>query len=391
MDPEIGGPSQAIRYLFPYFTENYSKPDVVCLNEKGIFADDLEKINIISLGNSNGPWQYNKKLYTWLKENLVNYDFVIIHGLWVYNSYAVTKAMNALKKKSIANLPAVYIMPHGMLDPWFQTNKDRRLKAIRNWFYWKLIEHNVISSADGLLFTCKVEMELARNTFYPYRPKHEFNVGYGIPMPPECNQLFFDAFYFHVPYLKGKKYLLSLSRIHPKKGLDLLLAVYKILVEDDVLSANLPMLVIAGPGLETTYGKSLVDFVFAHQKLKPFVVFTGMIKGGLKWGAIYAAEAFILPSHQENFGISIVEFMACKKPVLISNQVNIWREIQEGGGGIVCNDNKEDILKMLLTWLKLSDQQKMEMGNKAFDVFQDKFTLEKVANKIIQVFENKGD
>jgi len=391
MDPEIGGPSQAIRYLFPYFTDNYSKPDVVCLNENGIFADDVDKINIISLGDSYGPWQYNKRLYTWLMANLANYDFVIIHGLWVYNSYAVTKAMNALRKKNIPNLPAVYIMPHGMLDPWFQTNKDRRLKAIRNWFYWKLIEHKVISSADGLLFTCKVEMELARKTFYPYKPKREFNVGYGIPIPPASNELFLNEFCLHVPLVQGKKYLLSLSRIHPKKGLDLLLAVYKILVEDDSIFPNLPMLVIAGPGLNTSFGKSLVNFVASHQKLKSLVVFKGMIKGGLKWGAIYGAEAFILPSHQENFGISVVEFMACKKPVLISNQVNIWREIQEGGCGIVCNDNKEDILKMMLTWLKLSDQQKIDMGNKAFDVFQEKFTLEKVANKIIQVFENNSN
>ena len=200
MDPEIGGPSQAIRYLFPYFTENYSKPDVVCLNDNGTYADDLEEINIISLGESYGPWQYNKKLFTWLMGNLANYDFVIIHGLWVYNSYAVTKAMRELKKKKISNLPAVYIMPHGMLDPWFQTNKGRRLKAIRNWFYWKLIEHKVISSADGLLFTCKEEMELARNTFYPYKPKREFNVGYGIPMPPMCNDLFLDS----KSFLQGK-------------------------------------------------------------------------------------------------------------------------------------------------------------------------------------------
>ena len=388
MDPEIGGPSQAIRYLFPYFTENYSKPDVVCLNDNGTYADDLEEINIISLGDSYGPWQYNKKLFTWLMGNLANYDFVIIHGLWVYNSYAVTKAMRELKKKKISNLPAVYIMPHGMLDPWFQTNKGRRLKAIRNWFYWKLIEHKVISSADGLLFTCKEEMELARNTFYPYKPKREFNVGYGIPMPPLCNDLFLESFYFHAPTVRGKKYLLALSRIHPKKGLDLLLEVYKILVEDDEIATNLPMLVIAGPGLNTNFGKSLVDFVASHQKLKSLVVFTGMIKCGIKWGAIYGAEAFILPSHQENFGISVVEFMACKKPVLISNQVNIWREIQEGGGGLVCRDDKEDILKMMLTWMKMSEQQKKEMGNHAFEIFQEKFTLEKVANKIIRVFEN---
>ncbi len=59
-----------------------------------------------------------------------------------------------------------------------------------------------------------------------------------------------------------------------------------------------------------------------------------MLTGDLKWGAFRAAEAFVLPSHQENFGIAVVEALACGKPVLISDKVNIWREIVEDGAGL---------------------------------------------------------
>ena len=75
-------------------------------------------------------------------------------------------------------------MPHGMLDPWFQRDKSRRVKAVRNWFYWWLVERGVVNAADALLFTCQQELELARTTFGGYRPKREMDVGYGIAEPP---------------------------------------------------------------------------------------------------------------------------------------------------------------------------------------------------------------
>ena len=60
-----------------------------------------------------------------------------------------------------------------------------------------------------------------------------------------------------------------------------------------------------------------------------------MVNGSLKWGLIRAAEVMLLPSHQENFGIVIAEALACRLPVLISNKVNIWQEVQSDGAGFV--------------------------------------------------------
>ena len=69
------------------------------------------------------------------------------------------------------------------------------------------------------------------------------------------------------------------------------------------------------------------------------VVFTGMLEDEMKEGALAAADAFVLPSHQENFGMSVAEALAAGLPVLISNRVNIWREIDNDRAGYVENDD----------------------------------------------------
>jgi glycosyltransferase involved in cell wall biosynthesis len=144
-------------------------------------------------------------------------------------------------------------------------------------------------------------------------------------------------------------------------------------------------LVIAGPGEETHYGNKLKKQVAASKLLKDRVHFTGMLHGAAKWGAIYHSEAFILPSHQENFGIAVVEAMACKKPVLISNKVNIWREILDGNGGIVENDDLEGTRSLLDQWIQLSATEKKEMGENAYTVYQNCFTAQVTSQKFVQI------
>ncbi len=115
-----------------------------------------------------------------------------------------------------------------MLDPWFQRHPSRRIKAIRNWFYWKLLERHVISDAKGILFTSEEEMLLARETFTPYSPKAEIVAGYGIAEPPVETPQMEEAFRARCPSLpKDSPFFIFLSRVDPKKGVDLLLNGYQ--------------------------------------------------------------------------------------------------------------------------------------------------------------------
>jgi glycosyltransferase involved in cell wall biosynthesis len=107
-----------------------------------------------------------------------------------------------------------------------------------------------------------------------------------------------------------------------------------------------------------------------------------MLSGKAKWGAIYGCQAFILPSHQENFGIAVVEALSCEKAVLISNQVNIWKEIEESGAGIAADDTVEGTIQLLESWFRLSKNQQTDMGLKAGDTYKKYFAIEQATVRL---------
>jgi glycosyltransferase involved in cell wall biosynthesis len=109
-----------------------------------------------------------------------------------------------------------------------------------------------------------------------------------------------------------------------------------------------------------------------------------MLQGDMKWGAFYASEAFVLPSHQENFGIAVAEAMGCGLPVLISDKVNIWREVEADGAGIVNTDTVEGTEKTLRQWLALDKDARKKMAEQAKLSFEKRFTVDAMANSLIQ-------
>ena len=113
-----------------------------------------------------------------------------------------------------------------------------------------------------------------------------------------------------------------------------------------------------------------------------------MLTGNAKWGAFYNSECFALPSHQENFGIAIVEAMSCQKPVLITDKVNIWREIEADGGGLICKDNETEIYETLKKWLSFDDKQKISIGHNAQQSYKKHFTVTSFAEKLSDIFRN---
>ena len=409
LDPLSGGPCQVIRNSVPELELLGVVNEVVCLDapEANFLQHDNFKTH--ALGPGKSAWCHSSKLLPWLTSNLPRFDAVIVHGLWLYPSYAVSKAVRVLTKMGAASktiggkVPKVFVMPHGMLDPYFQKASGRRIKALRNIIYWALIEGNVIKEADSLLFTCEEELRLAREPFRPYAPKGEISVGLGILEPPVFTPRMKDAFLKKCPGVEEDSYLLFLSRIHPKKGVDLLLKAYgkmiRKLSETQLSSAvyagadqlevtyrsfpaAFPKLVIAGPGLESSYGREVQQLVASSDELARSVFFPGMLSGDAKWGAFYGCDAFVLPSHQENFGIAVAEALACGKPVLLSKEVNIWREIERDAGGLFAEDTLNGIYEMLMTWESMSLDQKMTMGGRARIAFEKHFAVGPAAERL---------
>lgn len=384
MNPATGGPCEGIRNLIPELMVYGVISDVVCLDNPDEDFLKSDSFKIYALGRSRTVWKYHPQLLQWLLIYLSKYDIVIIRGLWLYHSYAVYKAMQILKKKKIASLPRVYVMPHGMLDPWFQKVGSRKLKALRNLFYWHLIEKNIINKSQGVLFTCFAELELARQTFSDYKPQQEINIGYGIHRPPQYNDQMYQAFIKKCPIVMNDSFLLFLGRIDEKKGIDLLIESYDLLLSE---GCSLPKLVIAGPGRDTRYGDKIIKSVQNSSQLVKYIFFTGMLTGDAKWGAYYNCDAFILPSHQENFGIAVVEAMGCGKAVLISNQINIFQDIEEAGAGLVNSDSEAGVLSLIQSWIEMTTDKKNEISHRAKKLFETRFNISSAARQMIEKLE----
>ncbi len=375
LNPIAGGVAKAVELSVQALKDVDHHSEVVCFDAADAKFLRIKDYKIHALGPAPNPYSYSPNFKHWSAQNLTNYEHIIIHGLWQYTSYGTYICW-----KKYAPKAALWVMPHGMLDPYFQKAKERRLKAIRNWFFWKLIERQVVNKSSGLLFTCKDELLLARTTFKPYHPKAEHVVGLGIPAPPTQAESFGEAFRKAVKSLNNRPYILFLGRIDSKKGVDLLVQAY---IDLKKRRDELPDLVIAGPGLDSTYGRELLNLAAGEEQIH----FPGMLQGAAKWGALYGAECFILPSHQENFGIAVVEALACELPVLISKQVNIWREIIAQKAGLAEADSLEGITCLLQDWIDLSKAQKIDMKANALKAYQQHFTTDAFGEQLKALFD----
>jgi glycosyltransferase involved in cell wall biosynthesis len=112
-----------------------------------------------------------------------------------------------------------------------------------------------------------------------------------------------------------------------------------------------------------------------------------MLQGDMKWGAFYASEAFVLPSHQENFGIAVAEALGCGLPVLISDKVNIWREVEDDAAGLTGPDTREGTEATLRRWLALDAGARHTMALQAKKSFGLRFTVDAMANSLVATCE----
>ncbi|GEC72337.1 Glycosyltransferase involved in cell wall bisynthesis [Flavobacterium flevense] len=379
MSPLSGGTSQAIRNIIPNLESLNVKNDVVCLDAKDQDYGLKDNFNVYKIGKGKTSYQYSPLLTDWFLKKLQYYDVVVVHGIWQYANYGIYKAIKKVKK-SKSKLPKVIIMPHGMLDPYFQKAADRKWKALRNEIVWRLTEKKAINAADAVFFTCEEELNLARTTFRGYKPKLAINVGIGIPNPPAETTEMRSAFKLLSPSVPNN-YWLFLSRIHPKKGIDLLITAYNNLC---LKTRNIPDLVIAGP-THSLYAEEMIALAKDNSKIH----FVGMLSGKAKWGAFYGCQAYLLPSHQENFGIAIVEAMACEKPVLITKNINIWREIQADNSGWILEDLTVASIEQQLQEIAALPVAKIKQtGRQAKQTFEDKFNVRNQSKIFVATLNN---
>jgi len=381
LDRRGGGPIEALAQRARVLQRAGHTVEVATLDPLGRREAGAEFAPTHYLGGTGDGYGYSAALVPWLRSAAGRFQAVTVHGLWQYHGFGTWRALHGREQ------PSYFVFPHGMLDPWFK--RTYPLKHLKKWFYWPWAEYRVLRDARAVLFTSEEERRLARESFWLYRARERV-VNYGTSAPGGDPAAQRAGFLARFPALTGKRCLLFLGRVHVKKGPDLLLRALR------EIQAKLPRseidavrLVIAGPNAHE-YGRKMADLA-REQGVADRVTWTGMLNGELKWGAFHAADAFVLPSHQENFGIAVVEALACGLPVLISNRVNIWREIDQDAAGFVEADDLAGTTRLLERWLSTACPIWSVMRHNALACFEHRFNIEQTAGDLIRLFEASAE
>ena len=372
LNPTGGGPIEGIRQITPHLAALGVSTSVASLDPPDAPWLQHQPFEAIGLGPVAGGYGYHRGLPSRIQTLARQHDAVIIHGIWQYHAFATWRAMRG------SNIP-YFVFTHGMLDPWFK--RTYPLKHFKKWAYWPWADYRVLRDATGVLFTTEQERLLARQSFWLYRA-NEHVVGYGTSAPPDDADLQREVFLKRFPHLRGKRLLLFLSRIHPKKGVDLLIKAFAAVASSDPLL----QLVIAGPdqlGWQAALARRAAELGIAER-----ITWAGMLSGNLKWGAFRCAELFCLPSHQENFGIVVAEALACGLPVAIAEPVNISAEVAAARAGLVHADSTSGTTAALRQWLAMPTDEQAQMGRRGAQLFADSFDFASVACALIPVLES---
>ena len=373
VDPANGGTTEFVKQFCFAIGTTGCEVEVLTLDKPNSSWLSEFPCKVHAVGPPIGSYKYSKLLRPWLDNNAKAYDAVIINGIWQHHSFETYKALRG------TDTP-YFVILHGMLDPWFK--RVYPLKHIKKWLYWPWAEYRVLHNAKAVLFTCEQERVAARESFWLYKCKEEV-MSCGITMPPQDRNQKRDMFLSKFPQLRNKKLILFLGRIHPKKGCDLLIKAFADVVKNDAIQ-----LVIAGPD-QIGWQKEL-EKLCESLGITNRVSWLGMLTGDLKWGALYASDVFILPSHQEGIGVAAIEAMACAMPVLVSNKINIFREIEDAGAGLVKDDNLPGTCKLITDWLNMDTTQQKQMANCAKELFLEKFEINKATKNLINLLKSYG-
>ncbi len=273
------------------------------------------------------------------------------------------------------------IFVHGALDPWFDWQYP--IKHLKKMLYWP-VQYAVFRDALAVFFTTEVRARSERKPAFVRTNGTASLSRLGITDPEErgrepAGQI--ETFYRRFPELRGRRYLLFLARLHAKKGCDLLLEAF---AQDCDLRPR------SGPrdgrprsrgnaGKASAYGRTVWSLPAEYTGRASLEATSNGVRSG---PAMHSS----FPSHSENFGIAVVESLAVGRPVLISNQVNIWPEIESDGAGIVEDDTPEGTERMLRRWFDLLPAERDAMVARTRPSFLKRYTLNRTVDAIERQF-----
>ena len=307
-------------------------------------------------------WFRASRLARMLKQRVHQFDLVHVHGLFLYP----TLVSATLCRRS--GVPYV-LAPRGMLDP----NAIRAKGTTRKRLYLALLEGRNLRHAASLHYTSAEERVLAAEMGIRTRA---FVVPNGLELAA-----FPDAQCGQQDGAVSDPTVLFLGRIAPKKGLDLLIPA----IARTVAERPDARLILAGPDNDG-YLSTVMELIRLHG-IQDSVRYVGMLTGQDKLDALRDAALLVLPSYSENFGMVVIEALACQTPVVVSDRVNIWTKVAEAGAGLVTSCDSTSLANAMLEML--GDPSRMqEMGKQGRRLVEREFTWAGLARDMLDAYLN---
>ena len=370
MSPAWGGPVVVVSELIPALADQNINCEILTTRGHRVGSDIIEPsgipTHVFDTGLPARLWTaYSRELSAFLDENIARFDLVHIHEVWHYAGYVASRAA---RKRGIPYIVTI----HGELSEWsFQHKGWKKLP------YRKAALDKILKNAFALHAITQAEKERIAE------------LGYDTPVmiaPNGIDPTPFDklpdpsAFLEKYPALEGKRVILFMGRLNPKKGLDILAHSFS------TLRSRFPdaVLLIAGPDEEGTRQKT--ETILRSEGTLDSVIFTGMLTGKDKLAAMSCAEVFILPSYSDVLGIAVLEAMAARLPVVITDRCE-FPEVAEYNAGLVVRPIQSEVADSLT--LMLADPiLRARMGRCGRKLVADSYTWPSAASSLSTLYRS---
>jgi len=316
-------------------------------------------------------FKYSRPLARWLDTHAADFDAVHVHAVFSHACFAAAAACRR------AGVPYV-VRPLGTLDPW-----SLRQKPLRKRLLWRLGARRMLERAAAVHYTTDEERRLAEG---PLGLARGVVIPLGVADAAPAPAAGRAALRARWPELDAAPYVLALSRLHPKKGLEILLEAFLDTARRPPLDGW--RLVVAGDG-DPSYVASLRERV-ARRAGTELVVFAGWIDGEEKLAVLAAASLVALPSRQENFGLSVAEGLALGVPALVSPHVNLAGVITAAGAGWVAPLERAALAATLAAALG-DGAERARRGARGRALARARFTWDAVAEQLRGLYSSTLD
>jgi glycosyltransferase involved in cell wall biosynthesis len=337
-------------------------------------------------------WHLSLPMTMALRREVVSFDIIYILALWNYPVAATAYLCRKFGKPYV-------ISPRGLLYP--NTFSSKVWKKLP---YYVLIAKKDLKSAAAIHYTSEDEAEKCHRAFN--LPSMPIVIPNGIELSEHYGLRSKNGLKKHYPHIDGKKVIIFLGRISWKKGLDILIKAYGLLLQqrkdvhllivgtDDEGYGSKIKRLITNEGLEYLdldyNNKNLAKPLYSSKSIQEFksvqVTFTGMLEGKQKLEVLSCSDVFVLPSYSENFGMAVIEAMACGVPVVISNNVGIYRDVEGYRAGIVAENDPKSLCEGIRILLD-NETLREEIARNGNRLVRDRYDINKVAEMMIKAYE----